>query len=275
MICTLCLSALLLAGPGEIDPQVIAAPGFPYRAKDASCTGNGLRLKQVTKKKNQITDDHAWYADNDLLRPTGAMDPGWDAVPIETEWGRLNIYRENGAGLAVGIYVKMGQRVEAKEEEGFSSIYDKVFDYTAVVFDAKKAPRAAYHLAAFHPGILKMGHAALVGDILYFDANYNGYASIAKEKTGYLSALDLSDGRVLWTTKNLTASWRGFIVHDDVIVAGYGFTAEPDFLYVVDRHCGKILQKVRLKTAHEVLIPRGDRLYVRTYDHDYVFDFVE
>ena len=261
----LCLVALFLAAP-----QVVDAPGFPYRAKDVvSCKGNAVRLKRVSKKKNQITDDHVWNADNDLVRPAGALDAGHDQVPQETRWGRISFYRDNGAGLTVGIYVKVGQRLGAKDERGFSSIYDKEFDYTVVVFDAERVPGTVYPLTAFHPGILEMGHATLVGDILYFDANYNGYASIAKEKTGYLVALDLADGRVLWTTKNLTASWRGFIVHGDVIVAGYGFTAEPDFLYLIDRHCGKVLQKIHLKTAHE------DRLYVRTYDHDYVFDFVE
>lgn len=275
MIWTLCLTALLLAGPDDLTPQVVDAPGFPSRAKDASCSGNRVRLKQVSKKKNGITDDHVWYADNDLVRPAGKVDAGWDQVPQDTRWGRIQFFRDNGAGTSVGIYVKVGQRLGAKDAEGFSSIYDKEFDYTAVVFDADRVARTVYPLASFHPGILEMGHAELVGDVLYFDANYNGYASIAKDKTGYLVALDLADGRVLWTTMNLRASWRGFIVHDDVIVSGYGFTAEPDFLYVVDRHCGKVLQTVRLETAHEVLIPRGDRLYVRTYDHDYVFDFAE
>ncbi len=272
MIWTLCLTALLLTDPGPA-PQVVDAPGFPYRAKDASCSKDGVRLKEVTRKKNMILDDHVWYADNDLQRPAGKLDAGSDQVPQDTPWGRIEFYRDNGAGTAVAVYVKVAQRVGAKDEEGFSSIYDKEFDYTAVVFDAAHAARATFHLASFHPGILEMGHAVVVGDILYFDANYNGYASIAKKKTGYLVALDLTDGRVLWTTKNLTASAWGFIVHGDVIVSGYGFTDEPDFLYVIDRHCGKILQTIRLKTAHEVLIPRGDRLYVRTYDHDYVFEF--
>ncbi|MFH1529935.1 MAG: hypothetical protein ABIK09_04265 [Pseudomonadota bacterium] len=286
---TLFLAVLLLVAPDDGDPpaartlidqtlapQPIDAPGFPYRAKDlVSCTGNKVRLKRVSTKKNQITDDEEWYASNDLIRPGGTMDPGWDQVPQETRWGRIAFFRDNGAGRYVGIYIQVGQRIGAKDEAGFSSIYDKEFDYTAVVFDAQRVPRAVYPLTAFHPGILEMSHAALVGDVLYFDANYNGYASIAKKKTGYLTALDLADGRVLWTTKNLTASFWGFIVHGDVIVAGYGFTAEPDFLYVIDRRCGKILQTERIKTAHDVLIPRGDRLYVRTYDHDYVFDFVE
>lgn len=287
MLTELCLTALILAGPDGDDgprarnlideviaPQAIVAPGFPHRAEGVPCAETRVRLKRTSRKKNRITDDHVWYADNDLVRPVGALDPGWDRVPKATRWGQIAFYRENGAGLRVAVYVLAGQRVEAKEEEGFSSIYDKEFDYTAVLFGADLVPRKVFQLADFHPGILKMNHAVLVGDILYFDANYNGYASIAKEKTGYLTALDLADGRVLWTTKNLTASWRGFIVHEDVVVSGYGFTAEPDFLYVIDRRCGKVLQTVRLKTAHEVLIARGDRLYVRTYDHDYTFDFV-
>jgi len=289
MHCTALLIGLLLLGPAE-DPagdvprqdegapevRAVAAPGFPFRAGgDVVCAASKIRLKRLLRKQNQVTDTQEWYANNDLARPVGPMDPGWEAAPSETPWGRLAFFRDNGSGLRVGVYVKMGQRVDAKDEKGFSSIYDKEFDYAAVVLDEELKPRKVFQLAAFHPGILEMSHAVLIDDVLYFDSNYNGYASIAREKTGYLSALDLSDGRILWTTKNLVASFWGFLVHGDVVVAGYGFTAEPDYLYLIDRRCGKLLQTIRLKTAHEILIRRGERLYVRCYDHDYVFDFDE
>jgi len=52
--------------------------------------------------------------------------------------------------------------------------------------------------------------------------------------------------------------------HGDLIVAGYGFTREPDFLYLLDRRTGKALDRpevIKLRRAH---------LHVRTYDHDLV-----
>jgi outer membrane protein assembly factor BamB len=141
-----------------------------------------------------------------------------------------------------------------------------------VVFDKDYNPLRIFVLDNFFPDILEMSTMQPVGNILYFDCNYNGYASILEKKTGYLVAMDLTTGDVLWASKNLTASAWHFLVLDDTLVAGYGFTDEPDFLYLLNRHDGSLLQTVKLKSAHSFLIARGNRLYVRTYDTDYVFD---
>jgi hypothetical protein len=42
-------------------------------------------------------------------------------------------------------------------------------------------------------------------------------------------------------------------------------------LYVLDRRTGRIVQRVALKSAPEHLRLKGDRVYVRCYDMDYVF----
>lgn len=255
-------------------PQEIACPGFPYRAEElAKLPVSKVRLKRAQDKKNQIIDEEAWYSSNDLAKPAGPLDSGHELVPQDTSWGKLTFFR-CAPELCVGVYLKVTPRVPAGGDAGLEvEVYTDYFDYTAVVFNQDRAPQKVLRLDAFHPGILEMSHAALVGSVLYFDCNYNGYASIANNKTGYLVALDVAEGKVLWTTKQLIASYWGFVVKDDVIVAGYGFTAEPDFLYLLDRATGKLLQTIKIPTAHETLIVRGDRLYVRTYDHDLEFLF--
>ena len=50
--------------------------------------------------------------------------------------------------------------------------------------------------------------------------------------------LDPETGRVLWQSPSLVANADGFAVVGDVIVTGYGFTAEPDYLYALDRQNG-------------------------------------
>ena len=55
-----------------------------------------------------------------------------------------------------------------------------------------------------------------------------------------------------------------------MIVAGYGFTAEPDFLYLLDRRTGRVLDRLAVPSAPEVIKLRGDRLHVRTYDRQVV-----
>jgi hypothetical protein len=55
-------------------------------------------------------------------------------------------------------------------------------------------------------------------------------------------------------------------VSDEYLVTGYGFTAEPDFLYLLDRKTGRVLDRLELPTAPEVVKLRGNRVHVRTHD---------
>lgn len=48
-------------------------------------------------------------------------------------------------------------------------------------------------------------------------------------------------------------------------------TAEPDFLFVLDMTTGAIVQRVALKSGPEEIVDKDGKLYVRTYDRDYVF----
>jgi len=66
------------------------------------------------------------------------------------------------------------------------------------------------------------------------------------------------------------ANARTFVVAGNLIVSGYGFTAEDDFLYLLDRRTGNVLDRVRVPSAPEVIKLRGDRLHVRTYDRQVV-----
>lgn len=85
---------------------------------------------------------------------------------------------------------------------------------------------------------------------LYFNEACQSYSSEAKGKCSYLVAYDPKAKEVRWRTKNLVSNGR-FLIHGDYIVAGYGFTAEKDFIYVVSRNDGSILQKVPLKKSPE------------------------
>ena len=53
----------------------------------------------------------------------------------------------------------------------------------------------------------------------------------------------------------------------NVILSGYGFTAEPDYLYAIDRRDGRVLARLLLPSMAEHLSLHGRTLTVRTYDH--------
>ena len=61
-----------------------------------------------------------------------------------------------------------------------------------------------------------------------------------------------------------------FVLTGNTLVAGYGFTREPDYLTVRDARSGRIRGQVALRSGPERLVLKGGRLYVRTYDTDVV-----
>ncbi len=76
--------------------------------------------------------------------------------------------------------------------------------------------------------------------------------------------------KTLWRSRALVANSRTFVVTGDLIVSGYGFTAEPDYLYLLDRRNGRVLDRLAVPSAPEIIKLRGDRLDVRTYDRKVV-----
>ena len=106
--------------------------------------------------------------------------------------------------------------------------------------------------------------------VLYVETTHLTYASATRGRNAYVSAIDLSMEKTLWRSPALVANASTFVVAGDLIVAGYGFTAEPDFLYLLGRRTGRVLDRLEMPTAPDVITLRGDRLHVRTYDHDVV-----
>ena len=61
-----------------------------------------------------------------------------------------------------------------------------------------------------------------------------------------------------------------FLVKGDVIFCGYGFTAEDDYLYQLDKNTGEVIDRLPLKKMPDLMAEKDDRLYVHTYSYDYV-----
>ena len=58
----------------------------------------------------------------------------------------------------------------------------------------------------------------------------------------------------------------------DVIFCGYGFTAEDDYLYQLDKNTGEVIDRLPLKKMPDLMAEKDDRLYVHTYSYDYVIE---
>ncbi len=108
------------------------------------------------------------------------------------------------------------------------------------------------------------------GGVLYVETAHSTYARSSGNRNAYVTAIDLRTKKVVWRSPALVANARTFVLTGDVLVTGYGFTAEPDYLYVLDRRTGRVLDRLAVPTGPETISLRGNRLHVRTYDYDVV-----
>ena len=78
-------------------------------------------------------------------------------------------------------------------------------------------------------------NARLENGIFYGASVMNGYA---QPDTCFMFAYDLENEKLLWRSADQTYNSMNFLVKGDVIFCGYGFTAEDDYLYQLDKNTG-------------------------------------
>lgn len=115
------------------------------------------------------------------------------------------------------------------------------------------------------PDHLEIQDLRLAGGVLYFNEACQSYAAEADGQCSSLVAVDPVARKVLWRTPPLVSNGR-FVVRGCYLVAGYGFTAEPDHVSLVSRLTGKVTQEIPLASAPEQMTLVGrDALDVEIY----------
>ena len=112
-------------------------------------------------------------------------------------------------------------------------------------------------------------NARLENGIFYGASVMNGYA---QPDTCFMFAYDLENEKLLWRSADQTYNSMNFLVKGDVIFCGYGFTAEDDYLYQLDKNTGEVIDRLPLKKMPDLMTEKDDRLYVHTYSYDYVIE---
>lgn len=115
-------------------------------------------------------------------------------------------------------------------------------------------------------------NAYLENGILYAGSVQNGYAY---PNTCFLFAYDLDQEKLLWRSADQTYNSMNFLVKGDVILCGYGFTEEKDYLYQIDQKTGKVIAQTELKKMPDLIVEQEGKLYVHTYSYDYVLEVKE
>ena len=114
------------------------------------------------------------------------------------------------------------------------------------------------------------GNNACLKDGIFYGASVtNGYAQL---DTCFMFAYDLENNKLLWRSADQTCNSMNFIVKDNVIICGYGFTSEDDYLYQLNLHTGEVLSRLKLKKQPDLLVYQDNTLYVHTYSYNYTIE---
>jgi hypothetical protein len=228
------LVALVLAVAAATPLTVLPRPRFnaPAHAPAASA----LHFVVVSSKLHPIT------------APTEPQVPRktFHGAPLQRVANRLEIYGADGAS---GRYV-VGR--------------NSAFDFGKYAWPPRYAPSDKGFVYE------EVVWAQEQDGVLYAETAHDTYASSSFGLNAYLNAIDLKTRKLLWRSPALVANAADFVVAGDMIVSGYGFTDEPDYLYAVSRANGHVLGRLLLPNAPERIVRHDDTLSVRTYDHDLV-----
>lgn len=273
----------------DIDPSAVPmsetttlpAPSFEYYCSEKAAqtpVANKLNLTQKKKEANSITDDDAWFTQNglsiegyDLPNPFVENDQGGNLpADIPADWYGMMITKafSNGDYLfcTYGYDFSEGDILNILDPQSHELLYSLDFAAFQYYGDDVIDEDIDYIKES-------VNWAKIDGQTLYVTTFHNTYASSSANKNGYITAIDLTDMSILWRSDALVNNASTFEIINDVIVCGYGFTDEDDYLYQLDTHTGKTLDRIPLKSGPSYIFNRDGVLYVRTYNTNYEFTY--
>lgn len=251
--------------------------GVPTFRQDAPIQTNyqlsPIQLDLLSSQPNEITDDLNWFARNNLSLSTyqfpnpNLNQSGNLPAQIPTKFKENILIKAldypNQYLLIYGDNYADGQYLFAYDKQQNKFIYG--YDFSNYLLSPSYENQDKAYI---NQGLT---WAITEGEVLYVSHSHSTYAKSSHGMNGYLTAINTYTNQMIWRSQPLVCNANNFVVIDDVIICGYGFTAEPDFLYLIDKYTGEILQQIKLQTAPNYIIQKDNKLYVRTYDTDYVF----
>lgn len=227
--------------------SVVENPGWDYYSEvDYDSEKLPISLKQISKESNNVTDDYEWldsigkagfvpnYCEDDCYYYVLSGDFEYEPyiIDIYTQGDGEHIAHLDMSEFTIPEKIKSG-------DEGF-------------VFEA-------------------VNYVKYSDGLFYVSIGHRTYAESAPQNA-YIMALDPEkDFAVRWKSQPLVSNARNFEIIDNTIVCGYGFTREPDFIYLLDKHCGVQVDVYPVKTGPDYIYEVDGKLYVRTYDTNYVY----
>jgi hypothetical protein len=254
----------------------MAIPPFGEKTLKTEKPSPNFRLVKISSIPNGISDPLDWAEKNGLSFPYySGTDPYMDE---ESSLGRRPAtLPERFEGTMLLRAIPVGNDVLLIYGQDFSSgryliVADlaankvlNVFDFGNYILPPHYKPEDARYVRE------GLTWAAKDKNILFVSHTHPTYAATSGGQNAYISAIDLSTNELIWRTRPLVSNSYNFLVLDEVIVTGYGFTREPDFLYILRKDSGVILAQIKLKTGPNYILEKKGRIHVHCYDTDYVF----
>ncbi|MEX1365136.1 MAG: hypothetical protein AB1Z98_18550 [Nannocystaceae bacterium] len=259
----------------ESKPLPLPAPPFAAALRRQAPVRQGPEptLKKVSDVRNGVTDVDVWLSLNGLRLPTWELPNEWTGAPGDLPAELTATYQ----GMPIAEAIDDGAHSIAIHAAGGSDRHHLVVrDAAGSILSALDFSTFASTPADDPAESMFIGQEiqwAQVRDGVLFACTYHRtYAKSSGGLNAFITALELRTGDLLWQSAPLVCNSRNFLVRDGWIVTGYGFTAEPDFLYVLDAKTGEIASKTKVKSGPELIFEKDGQLFVRTYDRDLVFD---
>lgn len=259
-----------LPPPPKATEGIFRLPAAPFaytliEPAKVNASGRPFKLVRTASAGNAITDVDQWFAKNKLSLPgiTAKLPPD---VPVRVGRAALSkaisqddghtilFYRVDGVARIVAILDPKWQLVEMLD------------------FGAYALPGSAVSPGAELYTTLDLQWAAYESGVLFVSHHHLTYAKSSGGLNGFVTAVDVQRKKLLWRSATLTSNAENFVLIDGHLIAGYGFTEEPDFLYVLEMATGKVEAKMPVNSRAEYIVLRNGKLYVRTYDTNYVFE---
>ena len=204
--------------------------------------------KKVGEEKSDWIEAGAWAYEHDITLPS-------DLYSVGYEDENYYYYGDNRADEGI-LAVELA-------EVGYYNIVAR-YDFSSFL----DVPGGNEFTTFYIP------YAAAYDNILYVEIAHRTYAS-DQPYTGFIVAVDMDNGDLLWRSDMQVANGNNFIVGDDVIICGYGFTKEPDYIYFLSRKSGAVLDKIKVNSAPDYFIPEDDSLYVICYNTVYEYNIMD
>lgn len=216
------------------------------------------------------TDAEPRYITIDLSQTQETHPEGADVTPLP-----LKVVSEEGNGIDMAYeWYDREQLSLPMIGDGWDHFYDDEYEYQwvgdALYIYEKETGTCLYVLSyPTDKWYVNGNNACLKDGIFYGGSVMNGYA---QPNTCFLFAYDLDQDELVWRSADQSYNSMNFLVKGDVILCGYGFTEEDDYLYQINRNTGEIIDRLLLKKKPDLLIEQDGKLYVHTYSYDYVIE---